>query len=738
MAALPFLEDIYPKNLLYAATIRSPVARGVLKEIESPGLPEGYTLITAENIPGENSLEGTSMPILAADTLSYIGEPVAILLGGDKTKLEELAARCKVNACEDTPVFDSSDPNAGTVIKREIIIGDTSEINQYKENISDAAQTTEDADSSGDAAVAFLNESYSTGIQEHWYAEPVGAVTWLGKENSEEILVVMTATQWPSYVKNSIVRALKMEPKNIAIEPAALNLHMDGKLWYPSLIACHAAIGTYITKRPVRFILSREEDFLYTPKRCKTNIDISSLINKNGKINALEIDISIDLGAYVVKGEEILDNVCLGSLGMYKFDNLKLTARVKKTNLPPQGAFSGFGLAQGNYAIERHISQIAGFYDDDPAAWKVKNTDTSSMLPVSIPEQSNVSGESLINTVIRISDYKRKWASNELLRQSRNKKIPESENPRGIGIAAGYQSSGLLYPYSENEECSVEVTLTKEGFIEIKSNIISSEDYEKIWERIIMETTSIEPDMIRIITENAPDSGPSCASRNITQITKLVDKCCRTICKQRFHDPLPITVKETLRPQSGSLRFDNWNIADINSLSTPGLAAAVVEVMIDHIDYTPVIRGIWLAVDGGKIISANRAKRSLIRSINQALGWVFTENINYTNGIIPRTQYDNFKIYSPSKIPPVHIDFIKSKFPDPKGIGDLPFTCIPAAFMQAVSQALDHQFKSIPLKRDDIWGVVRQRNPENSGEVSRAGNKTETPQQAPKENQEIK
>jgi len=736
MAALPFLEDIYPQNLLYAATIRSPVARGLLRSIESPVLPEGYTLITAENIPGENKLEGTNMPILTGDILNYIGEPVAILLGGDKTKLEELALRCKVNVHEDTPVFSCDDPNSCTEIKREIIIGNTSEISQRKNDIK---KNTDTSDSNKDVSGEnYFSCTYTTGIQEHWYAEPVGAVTWWEDEKSENVLVVKTATQWPAHVKNSIVKVFGMESLEIKIEPTALNLHMDGKLWYPSLIACHAAIGTYITKRPVRFILSREEDFLYTPKRCKTNIDIASILSKNGKINALEIDVCVNLGAYMVNGEEILDNVCLGSLGMYNFDNLKLTARAKKTNLPPQGEFSGFGLAQGNYAIERHISLITGLYDSDPSSWKVNYTNTSSILPVSIPESSNISGEELIKTVIRISDYKRKWASNELLRQNRNNKIPESENPRGIGIAAGYQSNGLLYPHNENEDCSAEVTLTKEGTIEIKTNIISSEDYKKIWERVITETISIEPDMIRIVPENAPDCGPSCSSRNITSITKLVEECCKTISKQRFHEPLPITVKETLKPKSGSLRSGSWNVADINSLSKPGLAAAVVEVMIDHIDYTPVIRGIWLAVDGGKIISTNRAKRSLIRSINQALGWVFTENIDYTNGVIPKTQYDNFKIYSPSKIPPVYIEFIKSEFSDPKGIGDLPFTCIPAALMQAVSQAADHPFNSIPLKRDDIWDIVRQRKTESSSEVSRAGSKTETLPQTPKENQEIK
>ena len=738
MTPVPFLEDIYPDNLLYAATIRSPVAKGLLKEIRVPDLPVGYTLITAKDIPGENRLDDTSIPVLADSNLNYIGEPVAILLGKDKTKLEELASRCDVITEEEKPVFDSRDSNAITEVKQEITIGNT---DGYFQDINKV-----------------VAESYTTGIQEHWYAEPIGAITWFNNDNgqktevnerkpsgkgqktkkkdnntksaeqrekkTEPVMVVRTATQWPSYVKRSVVRVLGVDPSYVSIEPTSLSLHMDGKLWYPSLIACHAAIGTYKTKKPVRLILTREEDFLYTPKRCKVDIDISTSINENGNLNAAEIDIVVNLGAYGVNKNEILDHVSLGSLGIYKFNNLKLTAKTRLTNIPPQGEFSGFGLAQGLYAVERHISRIAGVLGQDPADYRLSRTDTKTILPVSISTKNNVSGEELIKTVVKMSDYYRKWACNELLREKRGRKILESENPRGIGIAIGYQSNGLLYPDDEKESYGIDVTLTEKGILEIRSNIVSSEDYRKIWEKIAGQALSIESDMIRIITDNAPDSGPSCVSRNITTITNLLEKCCLAIQKQRATDPLPITARRSIKPRIGSMRDGNWNVMDINGFSRPGLAAAVVEVSMDLIECIPVVRGIWLAVDGGRIISANRAKRTLIRSVNQALGWAFTENIEYSDGVIPKIQYNNFKIFTPLKYPPIHIDFVKGDFTDPKGIGDLPFSCVPAAFMQAVSQAMDYPYKSIPLKRNDIWKIVRSGNNEASKPDNAQGKKS--------------
>jgi len=702
MESLPFLEDIYPPNLLYAVTIRSHIAKGSLRNIYVPELPENYTLITAKNIPGENRLEGTNIPILADKTLNYIGEPVAIVLGPNKTKLEEISTRCEILADEEDAVFIYGNETK-PVLTREINIGDTLESFQ--------------------ATGKIVTGSYKTGIQEHWYAEPIGAISWINREKDiknpksgkYDSVIIRTATQWPYHVKRAAARVLNIDSSYIEIEPTALNIHMDGKLWYPSLVACHAVLGTYITKKPVRLILTREEDFLYTPKRLSANINIASAINDNGSTNAANIDISVNLGAYEVNGNEILDQVCLGAIGLYNFSNLSLKAKAYRTNIPPQGPFTGFGLAQGHFAMERHVSLIADMVNQDPAELRENNIDPQIMF--SHAKQKNIiQGKNLIKSTIKMGDYNHKWASYELLRKSRKgKKTERGENPRGIGIAVGFQGSGLLYPGEDNGLYGVEVTLTKDSRLEIKTSITSSEDYTRIWAKVAKETMSIEPDMIRIIASNAPDCGPSCASRNITAVTKLVEKCCLTIRKQRFHDPLPITVRRSIKPQNGTLwggQFtppEGKNI-DINSFSRLGLACAVVEVSIDLIECIPVIRGVWLGIDGGKIISAHRAKRSLTRAAVQALGWAYTEHIDYINGVIPTDQYNNFTIFSPAEIPPIHIDFFSEDLIEPKGISELPFTCIPAAFLQAVSQAMDHSFKTIPLKRKDIWEILRVRN----------------------------
>jgi CO/xanthine dehydrogenase Mo-binding subunit len=72
-----------------------------------------------------------------------------------------------------------------------------------------------------------------------------------------------------------------------------------------------------------------------------------------------------------------------------------------------------------------------------------------------------------------------------------------------------------------------------------------------------------------------------------------------------------------------------------------GWGAAVVEVEINPIEYTPQIRGAWLGIDGGKILSEKRARRSLRASSVQALGWASGEQLFYREGVIPGSLDDN-------------------------------------------------------------------------------------------------
>lgn len=669
----PFVDDIDVPGVLQALTIRSPIAKGRLLSIDAPKLPPAYCLIRAADIPGKKELADFAVPILAEERLSYIGEPAALLVGPDRARLEELAAQCKVN-------FEEEAPETAIFSRRDIRVGDT-------ESAFREAQT-------------IVEGTYTTGIQAHWCSEPAGALAVYEDEGS---LRIYTAAQWPFQVRLAVAAALDMPQERVIVENTRLGVHLDGKIWYPALPACQAALGARITGKPVRIVLSRAEDFRYGPKRNGASIRLRSALGDKGQILATEASVTVDLGAQGVFTEEILDRTCLAALGLYRHGAFKIEGAAAAASTPPAGPFAGFGLAQGFFAAERHASRAASVLGQDPLEWRKNNALRGrAVLALGVPvhEHDTAMLDRLLDTAAKMADFKRKWASYEILRR-KTVREPESAE-RGIGIAWAFQGSGFLY---DKGGYAVELTLEKDGALEIRSGAVSPDNgRQEIWRKIARETLSVEGGMVRFVsgdTAKAPDSGPASLSRNITVLTKLVERACIAIRKQRFRDPLPITVRRAVHPAKGR----NWEDkpVDTSVFAHPGLGAATVEVSIDPVDYGPRIRGVWLAVDGGAVLSEERARRSLRFSIVQALSWASLEQLEYSGGIIPEERLRSYHIPGGGEVP-IHIEFLNSTAA-PKGIGELAFSCVPAAYIQAVSQAADHPFSRLPLTSRDVWEI---------------------------------
>jgi CO/xanthine dehydrogenase Mo-binding subunit len=714
-----FTESIVPRHALYAVVIRSPAARGKIKTLDCPRLPGNYALIRAADIPGENQLDDLPVPVLAAESVSYIGEPVALLAGPDEVRLEEYAGQCRVVVDEESPSFSRSSFASGAVLaRRDIRIGD--------------------AEKAFAEAVLIVGGNYQTSIQDHWFSDPGGVVavftetgeTSAGepsppkeqasggktaarkKKQRREKLLIHVATQWPFHVKRSIVSVLNIDPGMVAVEPSLAGMHLDGKVWYPSLIACHAALGAFLLKKTVRIIPTRAENFRYAPKRNAAELRFRSALGEGGRLLGTEISLIADMGARGAFAEELLDRTCLAALGPYDWETAVVQGAAIRTNIPPAGFFAGFGMAQGFFASERQVSRIADALRMDPAEWRKQRFSKNPALSMGIRHRDHVPIEELLDTTAAMGDYRRKWASFELLRIHRREQgdAEKNESLRGIGIAVAYQGGGLLYAGRDRGTCSVELTLDKEGALEIRTSMASPDQgHILLWQSIAAEILTLETGTVRIVSDNTdrmPDSGPACLSRNITVITHLIERACGIIRKQRFRDPLPITVRRSYHPAKTA----GWGErpVDQNALTHLSWGAAVVEVEIDPVEYNPRIRGAWLGIDGGRILSENRARRSLKLGTIHALSWASREEVIYEEGRIPDKYLYHYSILSPREIPPIHVDFIWNDTVTPKGIGELPFNCIPAAYVQAVSQAMDYPFEKIPLTAKDVWDAKKK------------------------------
>ncbi|MDR0556961.1 MAG: xanthine dehydrogenase family protein molybdopterin-binding subunit [Treponema sp.] len=696
--AQKFVTDIYHQGGWFAVTLRSPVAKGTVKSITCPSnMPPSYTLVTARDIPGVNEIDGFPAPVLA-EKVSYIGEPVALLVGPHEVELGKYASQCEVVCEREAPAFShlsaNSNANAFEVIaERTIVLGAPFE--------KDAVKTT-------------VQGVYSTGIQEHWYAEPHAAVASI---DSQGMITIHTATQWAFHVRRSVGKMLRVPLEMITVVIHNTGVHLDGKLWYPSLISCHAALAAFVTGKPARLHLTREEDFRFSPKRNASEIRITSALDENGELLGHDISVAADLGAAGVFTDEILDATCLGALGFYHTPFVSMKAQCVQTNVPVQGPFAGFGLAQGFFAAERHASRVADTLRIDPAEWRKRRfLRKSKSLAIGVPIHDPGNMDAVMEMVEAMSDYKRKWASYELLRQRARER--NAMPFRGIGIAAAYQGNGFLHASrADKGNYTVEAILKEDGGLEIRTAVAPNASWERIARLLAAKILALDEQSVTVNNESAgaaaPDSGPSSNSRTIAVITRLVARCCLALKKERNHAALPFAVSRSVKPSdvrawNESAQPVRSSAVDKNAFSPISWGAAVVEIEMEQAATVPKIRGIWLCIDGGRILSERHARRTVVVSAIHALGWASREKLSYIDGKIMDKFIYNYDIPSPIDIPPIEVRFLEcaEKTSGPKGIGELPFCVIPAAYAQAVSQSLDHAFENIPLRPEDIWVAV--------------------------------
>ncbi|HBT32119.1 MAG TPA: hypothetical protein DEB15_04420 [Pusillimonas sp.] len=144
-----------------------------------------------------------------------------------------------------------------------------------------------------------------------------------------------------------------------------------GAKLYVKLEALAVAL-TMLARRPVRVALTMEEQF-YTITKHATTFKIKSAVNKEGRITGRKCTIWWNGGAYADIGPRVTQKSGFTAPGPYEIDNVWVDSYQVYTNLPPAGAFRGFGITQLVWAYESQADIIARELNMDPVAFRRLN-----------------------------------------------------------------------------------------------------------------------------------------------------------------------------------------------------------------------------------------------------------------------------------------------------------------------------------------------------------------------------
>jgi CO/xanthine dehydrogenase Mo-binding subunit len=694
-----FIDDIMDRDALLIMVKRSRISRGRIKGMVFPELPPGVRIIRAKDIPGKNCLSvfGAQVPVLSTGRVEYKGEPILLLAGPDEKVLADLLEQIVIDYEEQPPEFSFDNPKPENIFY-------TRRIERGRPAGTPCAGDPGPQSRAQDGGQPITRE-FTTGIQEHFYAEPHGAyVRWSADTSS---LQVLSSSRWPFHVHQTLCEVLALPHELVSVTvPESPDRSLGGKLWYPSLMAAHAALAAWLTRKNIKALFSREEDFLYTPKSSPAVMRYTVHQNADGSLAFADVRIFINAGAYAVFAREIADRAAANALGAYHCPGLRIEVSAVKTNLPPLGPFIGMGGYLSLFAMEALAESLRAAAGASPLEWKKANLfcKTKASLTGILP-RDNLPSPEILDAAARISGFSRKHAAFELARKRRSAaKNRQPDCLRGIGLALGCQGSGFLGAMEEKLTASLELSMDTEGKVRISQPVVpGSYALHDIWKAIASESLGTPARDILIMpvyTEGGRDGGPSVFSRGITIMTKLVADCCELLKKKRFRSPLPLSVSKTFRRPSSA----SWD--DKNFMGEPFIeiswAASVVELRVDPLTLSPTIEGIWMVVDGGRILNPEEARKSLETAASAAIGWTIFEYMEYIRGEIPRRQFTAYRIPSSNDVPTPRIEFLDESGRRPvKGIGELAHACIPAAYVNALSQALDIPICGIPVSLEN-------------------------------------
>src|SRR5438045_6476761 len=143
-----------------------------------------------------------------------------------------------------------------------------------------------------------------------------------------------------------------------------------------------------------------------TTKRHPSRTRHKTGVTKEGKLLAMEIDFVIDGGAYCTLSPVVLSRGTIHSAGPYFCPNVRIKSTALATNVPPHGAFRGFGAPQSIFALERHMDKVAHAIGLAPDEFRLRNflkqgetTATNQII------REKVDLEALMNRACELHDY---------------------------------------------------------------------------------------------------------------------------------------------------------------------------------------------------------------------------------------------------------------------------------------------------------------------------------------------
>jgi xanthine dehydrogenase large subunit len=391
-----YVDDIRePAGTLHLAVGGAPAAHGRVTTLDLAAVrraPGVVAVLTAADVPGKNDVSPIAGddPMFADGAVEFHGQVLFAVAAETRDAARRAVRLARIEIAPAPPL-----------VTIEQALAASSRV------LPDRAFTTGDAAAALAASERQLSGTLRIGGQEHFYLEGQVALAVPG----ENEMLVHSSSQHPSELQHIIAHVLAVPNAAVTVEVRRMGGAFGGKETQAAQWAAIAALAAHVTGRPCKIRLDRDDDIIMTGKRHDFRAEYRAGFDREGRIAAVDIDLSSRCGYSVDLSGAINDRALLHADNAYFLPAAHILTRRLKTHTVSNTAFRGFGGPQGMMAIERVIDAIAWSLGLDPLDVRKRNLygEGRDTTPYGMQVTDNILPE-LIEELEVSSDYRARRA----------------------------------------------------------------------------------------------------------------------------------------------------------------------------------------------------------------------------------------------------------------------------------------------------------------------------------------
>lgn len=383
-----FIHDITPPDSLQMALLRTTHANADIVDIdasEAKAHPACELVMTGEDVaadyePMPSGLHGDFEEwALAKDSVSFVGEPVAMVIAEDRYVAEDLLDLIDVEYEVHDPVIDPIEARQDETIVHDSI----------GTNVPDSEELLfGDPDEAFREADTVVENQYSWGRISGVPLETAGVVAQYDVDADR--FDIDSNIQLHTLVGDTVYETLGYDEEDVT-----LNVPPDVGGSFGTKIALHrycslaAMASQQLDGTPVKFVEDRVENLQGGDMHSSDREYLVRLAcDDDGTIRGIDVNFVDDFGAYprypvnqVLKPLSVLTNA-------YEVDHIRYNYELVLTNKTAQTAYRGFGVPPHLYALEMAVDEAAQEIGVDPYEFRMQNLIPPEELPYQLPSKN--------------------------------------------------------------------------------------------------------------------------------------------------------------------------------------------------------------------------------------------------------------------------------------------------------------------------------------------------------------